>query len=565
MVNRKNYMLFFLAAIMAVQGVYASNTRQIQLHKIIEESYPSLYNEIINLIKEYDGEWVGYEFVKTKVFRFPSLSEEHFAPVIAIKDDCMLALTNRSTIGYFNLKNGEIGDEVDIMNPKHERVGAHAALPSSEVVFAIFSDSSWEDHAGSIKILNIATKQMRNLLRIPSDVYIKDIVPLGENKFAYRAVPSFINVSYEVFQSREKSRQKRGRSQGDDCGVYVYDIQTHDATQLMKDHCVITAIASSKDILFVGLANGSIKQFSNGSSCDLIQKNNPLNKYRSFEEKPYWHLFTRRISSSSVDYGDFRDGRIVKMLPLRHKIIIAVRSAWGLGRVMIFCDVDIKSKHISGLRKKLYSDDTQDLGRFSGICPWGSDDIIMMANKKLHKLYNGFLVSKLRQGDYGYDGDDTPEIYEASDPYSIHWGGSYKVDPYVQTILLPGGKIFCLSQDGNAYLFEEHKGEFLIEPKKINIDSCGGSITRNFIREKLPFRPSIEYITETKADSSLQRLLNKAPYLPHALAATSFGLGCWSVWNAYRNIASPSKLCATAGSAFFVGLAALKLYSGRSS
>jgi len=64
--------------------------------------------------------------------------------------------------------------------------------------------------------------------------------------------------------------------------------------------------------------------------------------------------------------------------------------------------------------------------------------------------------------------------------------------------------------------------------------------------------------------SYLQCLLSKAPYLPHALAATSFGLGCWSVWNAYRNIASPSKLCATAGSAFFVGLAALKLYRNRS-
>jgi len=56
---------------------------------------------------------------------------------------------------------------------------------------------------------------------------------------------------------------------------------------------------------------------------------------------------------------------------------------------------------------------------------------------------------------------------------------------------------------------------------------------------------------------------NYYTYAQRVLAATSFGLGCWSVWNAYRNTASPRELGATVGSAVLAGLAAFKLYGNR--
>jgi len=57
---------------------------------------------------------------------------------------------------------------------------------------------------------------------------------------------------------------------------------------------------------------------------------------------------------------------------------------------------------------------------------------------------------------------------------------------------------------------------------------------------------------------------NYYTYAQRVLAATSFGLGCWSVWNAYRNTASLRKVGVTAFGALASGFAACKmLYRAR--
>jgi hypothetical protein len=73
-----------------------------------------------------------------------------------------------------------------------------------------------------------------------------------------------------------------------------------------------------------------------------------------------------------------------------------------------------------------------------------------------------------------------------------------------------------------------------------------------------------EDVSKCSQNSYLNRLLTKAPYLPHALAAGSAALGLLSAYRWYRN-ASPREVIATASGAAAAGLAAaaLKLYRNR--
>jgi len=543
MLHLKNYILFSLAAIMAASELGASEASKLfvapeELQQRIQK-LDLLLPDLIKLICDY----LPKKLVVLSCITHP-LSNSMFGDVRTLSDStCLLTNCEGRRGCYFNVNTMTVDGE--IMDWEGERSLWEPIIMSPSKIL----QNGWRD----IEIFDVAERQGSYLgIKVPSGQEIHIIRPMTNRKF--------------VYELRNKHRYLHGNK---DESLHVYNIRKSCERELLKldnmqeRYDIAYSQSKSLFIIFGNHNRGSLglAQYDRNTGNISLHIIKPYKEHQSIYARLHilssgtialLYNFYDGSHGSYIDIYDPQSKKILTSLPVQHTSRdFTCSSLWNNNRIVIphsrgfavyDCDsnrVDKIYEHIeqpaecrrslSCCGNKIVWNDTGDL--FSG-----AEHRLMIFTEKLN-------IAK---------SDCTPRSSSPTLLQENHAQGNGLNDDQTAHTPIPS----------RAMVNDGHSADRTVNGSRL--ETVGPQILRRPSQRSLPANSSIQHLQPNLNNFYLQRLLNKAPYLPHALAATSFGLGCWSVWNAYRNIASPSKLCATAGSAFFVGLAALKLYRNRS-
>jgi len=519
MVNRKNYMLFFLAAIMAVQGVYASQASCAQ--QVIDTPGSSVildqceqdktWNEIIETCTPFDqnignlvSDYVGYRYKWKRVEGYILPKFQKVTPYghpIVVNDE-MVAFPSVRSVTLLNIESGE---HRDIIIDDVNEISVIAPFSQEELII-ITTD-------GTTRILNIVTYNL-NQAPFKFSQIIEDIVPIADDCYVLLAMSkrkkwlSYNSKQRTTFQNLQRTSTETF-CLGEFNVVWIWDRKTNTIIDTLKP------FADTRFNAFLGVKGKLILGSTNGWLTEYDSSTNSITPF---------------VSLARLTGRTTRAYQIKQMVSLSDELIAVLE------------DTTPNYVHIYNLKNRtiVRSFEVKSICRNSrprNIIPWWH--------------YKRILAH--------YDEDQALETFDASgefmDPERI------PADDYV--VKLKGNRVLTVNDGTANYKNSDQCIRIYAQERDWEHENSCEQIAPRI--QQLP-------VVNNQVNQVLPHFNNphvynlfaiKLPRMSHILAAGSAALSLWSACRWYRNTASPRELCATVGGALATGLAAFKMFTTR--